>query len=91
MRKLTPLIAATFLILTVATGCKSQPESSSANASTTAALPVPQPTGQQPDDNAPSPDSTMGFDGHRALEQVKKQVSFGPRPAGSPALKQLQS
>lgn len=90
MRKLTPLIAATFLILAVATGCKSQPESISANAPTTPA-PAPASTGPQPDDNAPSPDTTMGFDGHRALEQVKKQVSFGPRPAGSPALKQLQS
>jgi peptidase M28-like protein len=89
MRKLAPLTAA-FLILTVVTGCKSQPESISANTPTTAPS-SPTSTGPQPDDNAPSPDTTMGFDGHRALEQVKKQVSFGPRPAGSPALKQLQS
>ncbi|HZC66024.1 MAG TPA: M28 family peptidase [Candidatus Dormibacteraeota bacterium] len=91
MRKLTPLLAATLMVLTVATGCKSQPENASANTASSAAAPTPQPTGPQPDDNAPSPDTTMGFDGHRALEQVKKQVAFGPRPAGSVPLKQLQS
>src|SRR6185369_14514823 len=30
------------------------------------------------------------FDGERALEHVRKQVGFGPRPAGSPALKQTR-
>jgi len=43
-----------------------------------------------PADEAPSPDKTGGFDGKRAYEQVVKQVSFGPRPAGSPALAKLQ-
>jgi len=47
--------------------------------------------GPHPADDAPPPATTGGFDGHRALEQVAKQVSFGPRPAGSPALKQLQA
>jgi glutaminyl-peptide cyclotransferase len=47
--------------------------------------------GLQPADNAPAPSATGGFDGHRALQQVAKQISFGPRPAGSPALKQLQA
>jgi len=46
--------------------------------------------GPQPADDAPPAAATEGFDGHRALEQVAKQVSFGPRPAGSAALKQLQ-
>lgn len=42
-------------------------------------------------DEAPPPETTDGFDGQRAYEQVAKQVSFGPRPAGSPALAQLQN
>jgi Peptidase family M28 len=41
-------------------------------------------------DAAPAPDKTGGFDGERAYEQVVKQVSYGPRPAGSAALGQLQ-
>jgi peptidase M28-like protein len=39
---------------------------------------------------APSADKTGGFDGKRAYDQVAKQVSYGPRPAGSPALAKLQ-
>jgi glutaminyl-peptide cyclotransferase len=39
---------------------------------------------------APSADNTGGFDGKRAYDQVAKQVSYGPRPAGSPALAKLQ-
>jgi len=41
-------------------------------------------------DEAPSPERTGGFDGKRAFGHVAKQVSFGPRPAGSPALAQTQ-
>lgn len=44
------------------------------------------PQGEQ----APSPEATGGFDGQRAYQQVAKQVAFGPRPAGSAAIKQLQ-
>ncbi|HTZ46200.1 MAG TPA: M28 family peptidase [Verrucomicrobiae bacterium] len=43
-----------------------------------------------PADAAPPPDKTDGFDGKRAYDQVAKQVSFGPRPPGSPAIAQLQ-
>jgi Zn-dependent M28 family amino/carboxypeptidase len=43
-----------------------------------------------PDEAAPPPEKTGGFDGQRAYQQVSKQVSFGPRPAGSPALAKLQ-
>jgi glutaminyl-peptide cyclotransferase len=42
------------------------------------------------DQEAPPADKTGGFDGKRAYEQVAKQISFGPRPAGSPALAKLQ-
>jgi glutaminyl-peptide cyclotransferase len=37
------------------------------------------------------PEKTAGFDGKRAYDLVAKQVSFGPRPAGSPAIIQLQN
>ncbi len=43
-----------------------------------------------PEDQAPAADKMDGFDGMRAYDQVLKQVSFGPRPAGSPALAKLQ-
>jgi Peptidase family M28 len=43
-----------------------------------------------PGDEAPAPETTGGFDGKRAYEQVAKQVSFGPRPPGSPAIAKLQ-
>jgi len=41
-------------------------------------------------DEAPPPGKADGFDGKRAYELVVKQVSFGPRPAGSAALARLQ-
>ncbi|HTQ62475.1 MAG TPA: M28 family peptidase [Candidatus Solibacter sp.] len=41
-------------------------------------------------DEAPSPDKMDGFDGKRAYDHVAKQVSFGPRPAGSAALAKTQ-
>jgi glutaminyl-peptide cyclotransferase len=43
-----------------------------------------------PGDAALNPETTGGFDGKRAYEQVAKQVSFGPRPAGSEPLARLQ-
>jgi glutaminyl-peptide cyclotransferase len=51
---------------------------------------APPPAAQNPADEAPSPDKTGGFDGKRAFAHVAKQVSFGPRPSGSPALAQTQ-
>jgi glutaminyl-peptide cyclotransferase len=44
----------------------------------------------QASDDAPSPDKTDGFDGKRAFALVAKQVEFGPRPSGTPALARLQ-
>jgi Zn-dependent M28 family amino/carboxypeptidase len=40
--------------------------------------------------DAPPADKTGGFDGNRAFAQVAKQVSFGPRPSGSPAIAKTQ-
>lgn len=44
-----------------------------------------------PSDDAPPADKTGGFDGKRAFASVARQVSFGPHPAGSPAIAQVQS
>ena len=41
-------------------------------------------------DQAPPPETTGGFDGNRAYAQVAKQVGFGPRPPGTPAIQKLQ-
>ena len=42
------------------------------------------------EDQAPPAEKTGGFDGKRAYDQVAKQLSFGPRPPGSPAIQRLQ-
>ena len=41
-------------------------------------------------DAAPPASQTGGFDGARAYEYLARQVAFGPRPAGSPALARTQ-
>jgi glutaminyl-peptide cyclotransferase len=40
---------------------------------------------------APTAAATSAFDGERALEHVRKQVEFGPRPPGSPQLEQTRN
>lgn len=61
------------------------------NASNNAPLATPVAnTASQPEDEAPTPEKTGGFDGKRAHAHVAKQVAFGPRPSGSPAITQLQ-
>jgi glutaminyl-peptide cyclotransferase len=45
---------------------------------------------QMPDEDTPPPDKTGGFDGKRAFADVAKQVDFGPHPAGSQAIAQVQ-
>src|SRR6267378_2715813 len=45
---------------------------------------------QQAGDESPPAEKTGGFDGKRAFAQVEKQVGFGPRPSGSPAIGRLQ-
>jgi glutaminyl-peptide cyclotransferase len=45
---------------------------------------------QVADTDTPPPERTDGFDGKRAFDYVAKQVAFGPRPSGSPAIKQTQ-
>jgi len=84
------------LLAGVALGCKSG-ETAGAGTAAGAANPGQPPfmsavAGNPPvqADDAPPPEKTGGFDGKRAYEQVAKQVNFGPRPAGSPALAKLQ-
>ena len=86
-RPMTGMLAA---CICLALGCKSGGSTAAKPAdppfmSAVAGTP-PVAAGQQ----APSADKTDGFDGKRAYDQVAKQVSYGPRPAGSPALAKLQ-
>ena len=73
------------------TGCKGKSDATTPAASgqppfmSTVAAPI-----AQMGDDAPAPEKTDGFDGKRALAQVAKQVSFGPRPSGSGAIAKLQ-
>ncbi len=87
----TSPLTALLVYCVAALGCKS----GTSNAAKTEAAPPfmsavagapPVPVDQQ----APPADKTNGFDGKRAYEQVAKQVSYGARPAGSPALAKLQ-
>ena len=84
----TLLVPAMACLLAAATvGCKNNAEQPTPPfMSTVTTLPA-----QAPDDDTPPPDKTDGFDGKRAFAQVAKQVSFGPRPSGSPAIGQLQN
>jgi glutaminyl-peptide cyclotransferase len=86
-------VCASALFLALA-GCKAKADSAQPTAKDapfmSAVTTAPPPVLQNPADAAPDPDKTGGFDGKRAYAQVAKQVSFGPRPAGSPALAQLQ-
>src|SRR5580692_1733589 len=87
--------ASTFLLAVA--GCKAKADNPQAAAKDapfmSAVTTAPPPRSQaatQPNDEAPPPDKTEGFDGQRAFAQVAKQVSFGPRPSGSPSIAQTQ-
>jgi glutaminyl-peptide cyclotransferase len=75
-------------------GCKGKVGSSQLGAKdapfmsavTTAPPPDASQASSQANSEAPPPEKTGGFDGQRAFAHVAKQVSFGPRPAGSPAV-----
>ena len=53
--------------------------------------PTPPATNSSPPNSAPTPTGPPVFDGQRAFENVRKQVEFGPRPAGSPELAQTRA
>lgn len=76
------------LLAAAAFGCKG---SSGASSAASEAPFMAKATAQSPGaTDAPPADQTGGFDGKRAYEHVAKQVGFGPRPTGSPAIEQLQ-
>jgi glutaminyl-peptide cyclotransferase len=91
-------VACASIFLLAVAGCKAKADNPQPNAKdapfmsavTTAPPPAAAQASVQPNDEAPPPDKTGGFDGKRAYAHVAKQVSFGPRPAGSPALAQTQ-
>jgi glutaminyl-peptide cyclotransferase len=82
------------LALAAVAGCKAKadsPQPAAKDAPFMSALTTaPPPAAQNPADEAPPAEKTGGFDGKRAYAHVAKQVSFGPRPAGSAALAQTQ-
>src|ERR1700732_1866042 len=78
-------------VCVVMAGCGANGEGGAA----TAGSPPPgnsetQTRAHQANDDAPPAEKTGGFDGKRAFAHVAKQVGFGPRPAGSAAIGQLQ-
>lgn len=85
--RLLALMLCMCLGLFAATGCKAGAGDNNSPNSVSA---VAQASPQQSADDAPPPERTGGFDGKRAFAHVAKQVAFGPRPSGSPAIVQLQ-
>src|ERR1700676_1708539 len=82
-----------FTTLPFSSGCKANASSDAARPPSPpfmAAIAIPPPQVVAATD-APSPEKTAGFDGKRAYDLVAKQVNFGPRPSGSPAIVQLQN
>jgi glutaminyl-peptide cyclotransferase len=72
-------------------GCKANTSEAQSAAAASPAKPTALPAYAQGGlQDAPPAASTAGFDGNRALEYVAKQVAFGPRPSGSPAIAQTQ-
>jgi glutaminyl-peptide cyclotransferase len=74
-------------------GCKAKadsPQPAAKDAPFMSAVTTAPPAATQDPAEAPPPEKTAGFDGKRAFAHVAKQVSFGPRPAGSPAIAETQ-
>ena len=71
-------------------GCKTKADNAAAAANSAPFMSGVTTAPPQSAEDAPAPEKTGGFDGKRAYAHVAKQVSFGPRPAGSPALAKTQ-
>jgi glutaminyl-peptide cyclotransferase len=85
--KLLAMLVCVFVLA----GCKAKAEGSGEVAVTSSTAASSQAAvAKQGGDEAPPPEKTGGFDGKRAFAQVAKQVGFGPRPSGSPAIGHLQ-
>jgi len=84
-------MAAVLCILPIGlAGCKASGKEAPAAASQPPFMSTVASTPPRTADDALPPDKTSGFDGKRAFAHVAKQVSFGPRPSGSPAILQVQ-
>src|SRR6266478_2696516 len=84
------LLAALVCALTMV-GCGTKADGGAAAAkSAESSTPATRTPTQQAGDEAPPAEKTGGFDGKRAFAQVAKQVGFGPRASGSPAIGRLQ-
>jgi hypothetical protein len=83
--------AALACIVTISlAGCKASGKESAATAAPPPFMSTVASAPPQTADDALPPEKTGGFDGQRAFALVAKQVSFGPRPSGSPAIAKLQ-
>src|SRR5256884_4660355 len=78
------------LIPTCLTGCKATGNDSSRATTQPPFVSALAPAPPQSTDDPPAPEKTSGFDGRRAFAHVAKLVGFGPHPAGSPAIAQVQ-
>lgn len=85
------LVACAFLLVGALCGCKTTPgEASGASGTPPFTRAVTTAFPQTPVDALPA-EKTGGFDGARAFDHVAKQVAFGPRTSGSPAIIQVQN
>jgi glutaminyl-peptide cyclotransferase len=82
-------LAFSFLAASLA-GCKANGSDSRAAVAQPPFMSTVASTPPQSSDDAPPPEKTGDFDGKRAYALVAKQVGFGPRPSGSPAIAKLQ-
>ncbi|HKV28945.1 MAG TPA: M28 family peptidase [Candidatus Acidoferrales bacterium] len=80
-------ISSALIVLACLSGCSNTASKSNGNSSDSVAAASP---AIAPQDKAPSPQQTGGFDGQRAYDYTAKLVSFGPRPSGSDAIKKTQ-
>ncbi|MGB7282937.1 MAG: M28 family peptidase [Candidatus Acidiferrum sp.] len=87
--RLCASICLSTLFLTLA-GCKAKADSSQPAAKDAPFMSAVTTAAPQAAAEAPPPDKMDGFDGNRAFADVAKQVSFGPRPSGSPAIAETQ-
>jgi glutaminyl-peptide cyclotransferase len=71
-------------------GCKSKAEQAKGAGDPPFMSAVARVPPQLPDADTPPPEQVDGFDGRRAYDHVSKQVDFGARPSGSPAIGQTQ-
>jgi glutaminyl-peptide cyclotransferase len=93
-----PLRRVTLFSLTLAicaslgsfSGCKAAGDKSNPRVRISFVFPETPGQASRSTSDAPPAEVTGGFDGNKAYAHVAKQVAFGPRPSGSPAIAQLQ-